>query len=147
MRNLSIAAAALIVVLSASCGGGGGPTEKEIVGSLQDQLRFVSGDWTGISTAPTGIRFEFRLQENGGGQVSGTGTMKEDSAPNAVPITISGTFQQPALALTFDGMVFEGRQVKGVVQGSYTNVGGIGSTMTLTAPGYTRDITVLLQEK
>jgi hypothetical protein len=29
-------------------------------------------------------------------------------------------------------------------QGSYTTVGGIGTTLTLSAPGYTRELPILL---
>lgn len=149
MRSLSIAAAALVVLMSTSCGGGGGgsPTEREINNSLEDTLRSVSGDWTGIVSGPNGIRLEFRLQEASNGQVSGTGTMKEDSAPTAVPITISGTFSRPLLTLAFDGMVYESRQVQGTARGTYTTVGGIGAPLMLTGPGYTRELSILLQEK
>ena len=112
-------------------------------------MRSVAGDWTGIVNGPNAIRLEFRLEEGANGQVSGTGTMKEESAPAAVPITVTGTFQRPVLTLAFDGMVYESRQVKGAAQGSYTTVGGIGigTTLTLTAPGYSRDLAILLQEK
>jgi hypothetical protein len=148
MRSMSIAAAALVALMSTSCGGGGGwPTEQDINNSLEDQLRSAAGDWTGIASGPNPIRLEFRLVEGPNGQVSGTGTMKEDSVPSAVPITVSGTFQRPMLTLAFDGMVYESHQVKGVAQGSYTTVGGIGTTLALTAPGYSREVTILLQEK
>lgn len=141
-------AGTLLVLMSTSCGGGGaGPSEQDIVNSLEETLRSVSGDWTGFSTGPNAVRLEFKLQQGANGQLSGTGTFKEESAALAVPITVSGTFQRPALALTFDGIVYEARQVKGVAQGSYTSVGGISTSLTLTAPGYSRDITVLLQEK
>ena len=73
--------------------------------------------------------------------------MKEANAPSAVPISVSGTFHRPTLTLAFDGMVVESRQVKGVAQGTYTTVGGVGATLILTAPGYTREIAILLQEK
>lgn len=146
MRSLTIAAGALVALMSTSCGGGG-PTEQEIVGSLEATLQSVAGDWTGIATAPNTLRLDFKLQEGANGQVSGAGTMKADSAAAAVPVTVTGTFQRPVLALTFDGMVYESRQVKGVAQGSYTTVGGIATTLTLTAPGYSRDIPILLQEK
>ena len=149
MRSVKIAVGALVVLLSASCGGGGStfPTEKEIVNSLEDALRSIAGDWTGLASGPNGIRFELRLQEGSNGQVSGTGTFKEENAPSAVHITVTGTFQRPMLTLAFDGMVFESRQVKGAAQGTYTTVGGIGTTLTLTAPGYSRDKAILLQEK
>jgi hypothetical protein len=152
MRTMSIAAGVLIALMNTSCGGGGGgispfPTGAEIEASLNERLKSVTGDWTGIVNGPNALRLEFRLQESSNGQVTGTGTMKEDSAPAAVPITISGTFQRPMLTLVFDGMVVETRPVKGAAQGSYTTVGGILTKLTLTAPGYSRDLEVLLQEK
>lgn len=146
MRKLSIAAATLAALMTTSCGGGM-PTEKDITNSLEATLRSVTGDWEGGSNSPNAIRLVFKLQEGSNGQVTGTGTMKEESAAAAVPITITGTFQRPTLTLAFEGMVYESRQVKGVTTGSYTTVGGIASTLTLTAPGYTRDIAILLQEK
>ncbi|QYF94855.1 hypothetical protein KY495_06635 [Massilia sp. PAMC28688] len=147
MRRLSIATGLTVALLTSSCGGGGGPTEQDINNSLNATLQSVAGDWTGIVNGPNAIRLEFRLQEGSNGQVSGTGTMKEESAPAAVPITVTGTFQRPALTLVFDGMVYETRQVKGSAQGNYTTVGGIGTTLTMTAPGYSRDVQILLQEK
>lgn len=145
MRKVSIAAAALIVLMTTACGGG--PTEQDINNSLEATLKSVASDRIGIANGPNGIQLNFRLQEGTNGQVTGTGTMKEDNAPAAVPITVSGTFQRPVLTLAFDGMVYESHQVKGAAQGSYTTVGGIATTLTLTAPGYSRDVAVLLQEK
>lgn len=152
MRSLSIAAGALLVLMNTSCGGGGGgvsawPTEQDISASLEATLRSVAGDWIGIASGPNAIRLELRLQEGSNGQVSGTGTMKEENAPAAVPITVSGTFQRPMLTLAFDGMVYESHLVKGNLQGSYTTVGGVGTTLTLTAPGYSHELAILLQEK
>lgn len=134
--------------MSASCGGGGGgPTERDITNSLEDTLRSVAGDWTGVVNGPNSLRLAFRLQQDSTGQVSGTGTMKEEGAAAAVPITISGTFSRPTLTLVFDGMVYQSRQVKGAAQGSYTTVGGIAAPLTLTAPGYARELAILMQEK
>lgn len=151
MRSMSIAAGALLALMNTSCGGGGGvsvrPTGQDIDASLQATLRSVAGDWIGITNGPNAIRLEFRLQEGSNGQVSGTGTMKEESAPAAVPITVSGTFQRPLLTLAFDGIVYESHQAQGALQGSYTTVGGIGTTLTLTAPGYSREVAIVLQEK
>lgn len=151
MRSISIATGALFVLMNTSCGGGGGgiggPSAQEIDASLEATLRSVAGDWIGVSNASNSVRLEFRLQEGSNGQVSGTGTMKEGNAASAVPITVTGTFQRPTLTLSFDGMVYESRQVKGAAQGAYTTVGGIATTLTLSAPGYSRDVSILLQEK
>lgn len=145
---MSTAAGTLLALMTISCGGGGyGPTEQDINNSLEVTLQSVAGDWTGVSNEPNAIRLEFRLQEGTTGQVSGTGSMKEANASTAVPVTVSGTFQRPTLTLAFDGMVYESRQVKGTVQGPYTTVGGIATKLTLTAPGYSREISLLLQEK
>lgn len=145
MRGLSIAAGTLVILMSTSCGGG--PTEREINNSLENTLQSVAGDWTGIASVPNAIHVDFRLVEGPNGQVSGTGTMKEDNAPSAVPITVSGTFQRPMLTLAFDGMVYESHPVKGVVQDSYSSVAGVWMKVTFTAPGDTREIPILLHEK
>ncbi|UUZ55278.1 hypothetical protein LP419_05705 [Massilia sp. H-1] len=78
--------------------------------------------------------------------MSGSGTMKEANAAAAVPITVSGTFVRPVLTLAFNGMVYEAHQASGAAQGSYTTVGGIATTLSLSAPGYSRDLPILLQE-
>lgn len=146
MRYLSNAIAALMLVMTASCGGGG-PTEQDIHNSLSNTLSSVSGPWIGFTSPPGSIALDFQLQEGANGLVSGTGTTKEGSTLAAVPITVSGTFNPPVLTLNFDGMVFETHAVKGTAQGSYTTVGGIAATLKLTAPGYSRDIPIILQEK
>lgn len=143
MRGFGIPTGLLLVLLSTSCG----PTEKDITDSLEASLRSVAGEWTGISTGQNPIRLEFRLQEGRDGQVNGSGTMKEERAASAVPITISGTFRRPALSLTFDGIVYEGQRVQGVAQGDYTSVGGIATTMQLNGSSYSRGVAILLQEK
>jgi len=135
----------LLVLVGAACVAG--PTEQDIENSLAAELRSVAGAWTGTSTGTNGVLLEFRLVEGSNGQVSGSGTMKEANAPSAVPITVTGTFRQPALSLTFGGMVYEGRAVQGAAQGSYTTVGGVGTTLQLTATDFSRSITMLLQER
>lgn len=152
MRSISILASAMMGMMITSCGGGGGsaglgPSAQDINNSLEATLQSVSGDWIGLATAPNGLRLDFKLQQGTNGQLSGTGTMKETPEAVAVPITVTGTFQRPLLTLTFDGMVYETRQVQGAAQGNYTTVGGIASTLKLTGTGYTRDIGILLQEK
>lgn len=148
MRGVPCAAWALLVLMTTSCGGGGyGPTEQDISNSLETTLRSVAGDWTGISAPPNTIQLAFTLQEASNGQVSGTGTMRETNASSLVPVTVSGTFQRPTLTLAFDGMVIESRQVRGTAQGAYTTVGGISTKLIVTAPGYDREIAILLQEK
>lgn len=151
MRGMKMVAGGLLVLMSTSCGGGGsdglGPSAQDINNSLEEILRSAAGDWTGISTGPNPIRLEFRLQESSNGQLTGTGTFKEEGAPTPVPVTVTGTYQRPVLTLAFEGIVYETQQVKGSVQGSYTTVGGIGAALNLTAPGYARSVQVLFQEK
>ncbi len=148
MRIISTAAIALLALMTTSCGGGGGwPDQQDIENSLNERLRSVAGGWTGIVTPPNGISFDFTLQEGSNGQVTGSGTMKEENAAAAVPITITGTFQRPVLTLTLNGMVYEGHQVQGTATGSYTTVGGIGTTLKLAGTGYAKDLPILLQEK
>lgn len=143
MRALSVAL--LLCALTASCAGG--PTDREIDASLQETLRSVAGDWTGISIGSDAIRLDFRLQEGSNGQVSGSGTMKEGSAAAAVPITVTGTFQRPLLSLTFNGMTYAGRSVQGTAAGNYTTVGGISTALQLSGPGFAQSVQMLLQEK
>lgn len=131
----------LALTLAAACSG---PTGDDIDNELEQQLRSVAGPWAGTSTTLT---LDFQLQEGAGNAVSGSGTMKEAAAASAVPITVTGTFQRPQLSLTISGMTFEGRAVQGTFQGSYTSVGGISAPLHLTAPGYSRDVTILLQER
>jgi hypothetical protein len=133
-----------LLALTLAAGACGGPTEQDVENELERQLRSVAGPWAGIS--PT-LTLDFQLQEGAGNAVSGSGTMKEAAAPGTVPITVTGTFQRPQLSLTISGMTFEGRAVQGTFQGSYTTVGGISAPLHLTAPGYSRDVTILLQER
>jgi hypothetical protein len=121
-----------------------GPTGEDIENELERQLASVAGPWSGTSATLT---LDFQLQEGSGNAVSGSGTMKETAAPGTVPITVTGTFQRPALSLTISGMNFEGRAVQGTFQGSYSTAGGISAPLHLTATGYSRDVTILLQER
>ena len=119
------------------------PTGEDIENELEGQLRSVAGPWTGTSPS---LALDFQLQEGAGSTVSGSGTMKETAGSGSVPIAITGTFQRPQLSLTFSGMTFEGRAVQGTFQGSYTTVGGVSGPLHLTATGYSKDVTILLQE-
>lgn len=141
MRNPHIF---LLLALTLAAGACGDSTGGGIDNELERQLSSVAGPWTGVSTELT---LDFRLQEGAGTAVSGSGTMKEAAATSAVPITVTGTFQRPQLTLTISGMSFEGRAVQATFQGSYTIVGGISAPLHLTATGYSRDFTILLQER
>ena len=136
--------AILLLALTLAAGACGGPTGDDIDNELERQLRSVDGPWAGVSTELT---LNFQLQQGAGNAVSGTGTMKETAASSSVPITVTGTFQRPQLSLTISGMTFAGRAVQGTFQGSYTTVGGISAPLQLTAPGFSRDVTILLQER
>lgn len=133
-----------LLALTLAAGACGGPTGEDIENELERQLRSVDGPWRGTSAALT---LEFQLQEGAGNTVSGSGTMKETAASGTAPITVTGTFVLPHLALTITGMTFEGRAVQGTFQGSYTTVGGISAPLHITADGYSRDVMILLQER
>jgi hypothetical protein len=131
----------LVVTLAA---GACLPTGEDIENELESQLQSVAGPWSG--TSPT-LTLDFQLQQGTGNTVSGTGTMKETAAAASVPITVTGTYQRPQLGLVISGMTFEGRAVQGTFQGSYTTVGGISAPLQLTATGYSKSVTILLQER
>ena len=131
----------LVVTLAA---GACLPTGEDIEREIEAALQSVAGPWTG--TSPT-LTLDFQLQQGSGNAVSGSGTMKETAAAGTVPITVTGTFQRPQLSLTFSGMTFEGRAVQGTFTGSYTTVGGISAPLQLTATGYSKSVTILLQER
>lgn len=132
-------------LLLGACGVG--PTEQDIINALNDELASVNGDWTGTSTNPSGVlSLTFSLTQGANSSVTGSGTMKETSAPSAVPMTITGTYQRPVLTLTFNGMVYESKSVQGAFQGNYTTVGGVLSNLQLTGTGYSKTIAMLLQE-
>jgi hypothetical protein len=135
---------ALLLALALAAAACDGPTGEDIDNELETQLQSVAGPWSGTSTALT---LYFQLQNGSGNTVSGSGTMKETGAAGTIPITVTGTFQRPQLSLTISGMTFESRAVQATFQGSYTTVGGISAPLHLTATGYSRDITVLLQER
>lgn len=133
----------LLVVLLATAGCLW-PTDEDIDNAQEQELRSVSGDWVG--TSPT-LTLNFQLTEGTGNTVSGSGMMKEAAAASSVPITVLGTFERPFLSLNFSGMNFEGRAVQGAFSGSYTTVGGISGPLHLTGTGYSKDVTILLQEQ
>jgi hypothetical protein len=120
------------------------PTDEDIDNELEGRLASVAGPWNG--TSPT-LTLDFQLQEGTGNAVSGSGSMKETAAANPVPITVTGTFQRPTLSLTFTGMNFEGRAVQGTFQANYTTAGGISGPLHLVGTGYSKDVTILLQER
>ena len=132
-----------LFALALAAGACGGPTGEDIENDLEKRLKSVAGPWTGAAPALT---LNFQLQEGAGGAVTGSGTMKETAVSSTVPITLTGTYQRPLLTLTISGMTFEGRAVQGTFEGSYTTVGGISAPLRLTATGYSRDITILMQE-
>jgi hypothetical protein len=133
----------LLVVLLATAGCLW-PTDEDIENAQEQELRSVVGAWAG--TSPT-LTLNFQLTAGTGNTISGTGMMKEAAAASSVPITVLGTFERPFLSLNFSGMNFEGRAVQGAFSGSYTSVGGISGPLHLTGTGYSKDVTILLQEQ
>jgi hypothetical protein len=138
----------VVALVALGACGPGSPSGEDITQSLEEELRSVSGDWTGLTqgTVPQVLVLNFKLVESANGQLTGTGKMREGSASATVPLTVTGSFQRPVLDLTFDGAVYEGRPVRGTFRGSYSTVGGIISTLELTGDGYTKRLDMLFVE-
>jgi hypothetical protein len=130
-----------LTLAAAACSG---PTDEDIDTDLEQQISSVAGVWAG--DAPT-LALDFELTEGPGTAVSGSGTMREASAPAKLPITVTGTFQRPKLSLTISGMTYEGKAVQGTFQGNYTTAGGVSGPLHLVGTGYSKNLTVLLQER
>lgn len=145
MRGLSSSVAVVLMLAVSGCALG--PTEQEIADSLERALRSVSGDWHGASFGANAMALDLRLHEDSNGNVTGTGTMTESGAGSVVPITVSGTYRRPVLALTFIGLQYEAERVQGSLEGEYTSVGGISTTLFLTGPGSSKAVAILLQEE
>jgi hypothetical protein len=135
--------ALVLAIASLASGGCTSPTGEDIERGLEAELASVAGDWTGVG--PGGLALGFRLTEGAGGAVTGTGTMQQPGAA-AVPFTVTGSYQRPTLELAFEGLVYEGRAVRGTFRGEYTTVGGVSDVLVLTGTDYSRSLAVLLQE-
>jgi hypothetical protein len=107
----------------------------------------VEGGWTGTASGGSQLTLDFQLQAGAGDAVSGSGTMREQPGAATLPITVTGSYNRPALSLTFSGMTYQGHAVQGTISGNYTTVGGVAGTLLLTGAGYSNSIPVLLQEK
>ena len=142
--RLRHAALVLLCLVGSACVAS--PTAEDVDRTLEQTLSSVEGNWSGASHGSDLLTLNFQLQRGAGTEVSGSGSMKEASAPAWAPITITGSYARPVLNLTFSGMVFEGRAVQGTFQGDYITVGGVLATLRLTGANYSRDIQVLLQE-
>jgi hypothetical protein len=120
------------------------PMEESFKRATEDAVRSVQGPWKGVATGGV-FRLEFSLAQAPDGRLQGTGTMREQTAA-AVPITVSGTYNRPALSLTFSGMVYEGRDVVGTFAAAYTSFLGVSGTLRLSGDNYERAVSFFLQE-
>ena len=126
-----------------SCGVG--PTEDDVNEFLEQALQSVNGGWTGMIDNNQAT-LAFTLTQGANGAVTGNGTMQHVSSTNPSPITITGTFQRPVLSLTFNGMLYEGTTVQGVMQGNYTTIGGVSTTIRMTGTNFDKTRPILIQE-
>lgn len=133
----------MLTLVLLSCGAG--PTGEDIDNSLEQTLQSVNGAWAGIIDGNQAT-ISFTLTQGAGSSVSGSGTMKHVSAATSTPITVTGTFSRPLLSLTFQGMVYEGTTVQGVMQGNYTTVGGISTNIRMTGTSYDKTRPILIYE-
>ena len=131
-----------------ACSGPVGPTGQEIENSLaratEDATRSAEGPWKGF--VGSSITLDFSLTQSVDGRLQGTGTMREGQAPAGVPIAVSGSYNRPNLALTFTGMVYEGRNVEGTFAAPYTSFLGVNGTLRLTSDNYARSLNLSLRE-
>jgi hypothetical protein len=145
--HVRLLAAALLCLGAAIPACSTSPTEQEIIDALEQQLQSVEGGWTGTASGGSQLTLDFQLQAGAGNAVSGSGTMREQPGAATVPVTVTGTFNRPALSLTFSGMTYQGHAVQGTISGSYTSVGGVAGNLLLTGTGYSSTVQLLLQEK
>lgn len=145
MRNWSNPAVFLALLIGGGCATG--PTEQEIIESLERTLRSAAGDWHGRTFGANPLALDFRLREDTNGKIAGAGSMKDARTGAVLPFTVSGSYRRPILALTFIGLRYEGARVQGTLEGSYTTVGGVSTSLHLTAPGLSETVTILLQEE
>lgn len=145
MRGWSKPAALLALLIGSGCAPG--PTAQEITDSLERTLRSAAGDWQGRTFGANPLVLDFRLHEDSNGKVTGTGSMKDTRTGALWPFTVTGSYRRPMLALTFVGLHYQGARVHGTLAGSYTTVGGIRTSLHLTAPDFSGTIPILLQEE
>lgn len=135
-----------LVALPACTAGPTGPDiEETLERQTEEAIRSAEGPWMGVVSGGS-VTLEFSLTQAPDGRLQGTGTMREAQAAAAVPITVAGTYNRPNLALTFTGMVYEGRLVDGTFAAPYTSFSGASGTLRLTTEGYARSLLLLLQE-
>lgn len=145
MRLLPLDTPYVLVAAALLAGCTVGPTQADIERDLEAQLSSAVGGWTGAA-GDGSLSLAFRLDAAGAGQLGGSGTMQERGVGTSRAVTVSGNYQRPVLDLVFDGLVYEGRAVRATFRGSYTSVGGIADTLTLTGTGYSKRLGILLQE-
>lgn len=143
-RPLSLGALAVLAACSVW------PTGEDIERGLEAQLQSVAGSWSAVHVtgdgSPPALTMSFRLAEAAGGQVTGAGGMQERGQAALGTVVVDGSFTRPDLSLSFDGMTYEGRSVRGTFHGRYVTAAGVADTLVLTAAGYTRRLPMLLQE-
>lgn len=142
--RVAAAVGLLATILLAGCGGLPTVTGDDIAASIQEELNSVNGAWSGM-VGQDGLTIAFNLTQGSGGALTGSGTMKETPAASPVPITVTGTFNRPALSLTFKGMVVEGVAVEGTLQAQYTTL-VLFTPLRLVGTGYDKTVQLILSE-
>ena len=126
-----------------------GPTAKDFEQAIEQQdqeaVRSAGGPWWGTASAGV-LRLTFSLTEAPDGRLQGTGTMRELNVAEAIPITVSGTYRQPDLSLTFTGIVYEGREASATFAAAYTSAGGVAGPLRLAGEGDSRTLSFTARE-
>jgi hypothetical protein len=133
-----------LMVLFVAAGCSLWPTGDDIDDAIEQELRSVAGSWHGQTSGSNQVVLDLQLSESGS-QVTGTGTMTEQAVGTPVAVTVTGTFNRPALSLTISGMSYEGHAVTGTFQTQYNNI-VVGGSLVLTGTGYTRTLDLIISE-
>lgn len=142
MRLSKMLSSCLILLTAPACGMF--PTGDDVDDSIEQELRSVDGGWHGQTSGANQIVLDLELDESGG-QVTGSGTMVEQAVGTPVAVTVTGTFNRPALSLTISGMVYEGHSATGTFQAQYTNI-VLGGRLNLTGTGYSQGFDLIISE-
>ncbi len=104
----------------------------------------LAGSWRGFSEPPNDELLTFQLSiAQSGTTVTGSGVMQEKGRSKTLPVTVTGSYNQPRATLTISGMQFEGPAVTGQLRAT-NRIGYLADTLVLTGANHERMLLVSL---